>query len=80
MGEIYTCAHGLFCTKFNSKQLLFEQFFDIISNFASIQPENESTFPFQYNKIFETYISFESPGSTPGGETHECQLTFLYEI
>ncbi len=34
-------SHWLFCTKFNSQQLLFEQFFDIISNFGSIQVESE---------------------------------------
>ncbi len=28
-----------FCTKFSSQQLLFEQFFDIIFNFGSVQPE-----------------------------------------
>ncbi len=27
-----------FCTKFNSEQLLFEQFFDIIGNFGSVEP------------------------------------------
>ncbi len=33
-------------------QLLFEQFFDINGNFRSVQPESESTFPFQYNIMF----------------------------
>ncbi len=32
------CVYWLFCMKFNSKQLLFEQVFDIISNFCSIHP------------------------------------------
>ncbi len=27
----------IFCTKFNSQQLLFEQFFDIIGNICSVQ-------------------------------------------
>ncbi len=45
LGEIEVCDHWLFCTKFNSQQLLFEQFFDIIGNFCSFQPESESTFP-----------------------------------
>ncbi len=81
MGEIDICAHRLFCTNFNFKQLLFEKLFDIIGYFGSIQPENESTFAFQYNLIFETRHSFESPNSTGGGGgRHECPLTFLYEI
>ncbi len=41
-----------FCTKFNSQQLLFEQFFYIIGNFCGVQPESESTFPFQYAIMF----------------------------
>ncbi len=77
MGEIDKCAHGLFRTKFNSKQLLFEQFFDII---GSVQVKNESTFPFQYNIISETHQPFEPPSSTPAGDRHECPFTFLDEI
>ncbi len=77
MGKIDICARGLFCTKFNSKQPLAEQFFQIIGNFG---PGNESTFPFQYNIIFETCQSFEHPSSTPGVNRHECPLTSLYEI
>ncbi len=42
----------LSCTKFNSQQLLLEQFFDTIGNFGRVQPESESTFPFQYNIMF----------------------------
>ncbi len=80
MGEIDICAYGLFCAKFDSKQLLFEQFFDIIGNFSSVQSENEPTFPFQYSIIFETYQSFKTPSSTPGGDRHVRPLTFLYEI
>ncbi len=80
MGEIDICAHGLFCTKFNSKQPLVEQCFDIIGNFGSIQPEKESIFLFQYNIIFETYQFFEPPSSTPGGDRHEYPLTFLYKM
>ncbi len=59
MAKIYTCVHWLFCTKFNSQQCLFEQLFDIIGNFGSLQPKNESTFPFQCNIIFETHPPFE---------------------
>ncbi len=76
VGEIDICAHGLFCTKLNSTQLLFEQFFYIIGNLCSVQPENESTFPFQYNIIFETYQSFKSPISIPGGDRHVTPLLF----
>ncbi len=54
------CIHWLSCTKFNSQQPLFEQLFDVIGNFGSLQPKNESTFPFQCYIIFETYPSFES--------------------
>ncbi len=52
----------------------------LIGNYGSIQPENEFTFPFQYNIIFETYQSFKPPSSTPGGDTHEHSLTFLYKM
>ncbi len=55
VGEMDMCAHWLFCTKHNAQTLLFEQFFNIFSNFDSSQPENESTFQSQYTLIFETY-------------------------
>ncbi len=58
-------------------KLLFEGFFDIMRIFGSIPPESESTFPFQYNIIFETYQYFESHNSTPGGDRHVRPLTFL---
>ncbi len=80
LGEVDICAYWLFLTKFNSEQLLFEQFFDIIGNFDRVQPESESTFLFQYNIIFETYQSFETYSSTPGGDRHVHPLIFLYEI
>ncbi len=35
-----------FRTKFNSEQHLFEPFFDAMRIFGSIEPQNESTFPF----------------------------------
>ncbi len=37
-GEIGISAQGLFCTKFNSKQLLLEAFFDAMHIFGSIGP------------------------------------------
>ncbi len=46
--EIDMCARWLFCTKFNSEPLSFEQFFNIIGNFGSVQPWSESTSSFQY--------------------------------
>ncbi len=42
--------------------------------------KSESTFPLQYNIIFETYRSFELSSSTPEGGRHVCPQTFLYEI
>ncbi len=69
-----------FCKKFNSQQLLFEQFFDIIGNFGSLHPKNESIFLFQCNIIFETYQYIEPPSSTPGGGRAVRPMTFLYEI
>ncbi len=38
------CAHRLFCAKFISEKLLYEQYFEIFGNFGSLQPESESTF------------------------------------
>ncbi len=68
------------CTKFNSTQSLLKQFFYIIGDFGSLQPKNESTFPFQYNIIFKTYQSLKPPSSTPGGDRDVRPLTFLYEV
>ncbi len=45
--EIDMCAHWLFYTKFNSQELLFEQFFDIIFNFGVFSP-----------KLLKFHISF----------------------
>ncbi len=73
-------AHRLFCTKFNSEQPLFEQFFHIMRIFGSVQFESEPTFPLQYNIIFETYQSFEPSSTYPGGDRHVRSQTFLYEI
>ncbi len=36
---IEICACGLFRTKFNSEQLLFEAFFDVMRIFGSVEPE-----------------------------------------
>ncbi len=47
----------LFCTKFNAQQLLFGTLSDIMCIFGRVGPESESTFPFQYNIIVETYQS-----------------------
>ncbi len=48
LGEIDICARVLFCTKFNSEQLLFEAFFDVMHIFGGVEPQNESNFPFLY--------------------------------
>ncbi len=52
-GEVDICACWVFCKKFNAHYLLFEAFFDIMRIFGCVPPESESTFPFQYNIIFE---------------------------
>ncbi len=36
-GEIDICTRGLFCTKFNFQQLLFEPFFDVVHIFGSTE-------------------------------------------
>ncbi len=36
-GETDICAHRLFCTKFNFKQLLFEDFFDGMCIYGSVE-------------------------------------------
>ncbi len=38
MAEIDICAHGLFCMKFNFKQLLFKAFSDVMLIFGSVDP------------------------------------------
>ncbi len=40
------------CTEFNAQQLLFEAFSHIMRIFGSVEPQTESTSPFQYNIIF----------------------------
>ncbi len=65
------------CAEFNAQQLLFEAFSHIMRIFGSIEPQTESTFPFQYNIIFKTYQSLESLSSTLDGGRHTRPLTFL---
>ncbi len=66
--------------EFNAEQLLFEAFSHIMHIFRSIEPQTESTFPFLYIKIFQTWESFEPPSSILGGDGHMPLWTFLYEI
>ncbi len=72
-----TGAMGL-CTEFNAQQLLFEAFFHIMRIFGSVETQTESTFPLQYNIIFETYQSLEVLSSTLEEGRHVHPLTFLY--
>ncbi len=69
-------AMGL-CEVLDAQQLLFEAFSHIMRIFSSVQPQTESTFPFQYNIIFETYQSSEIPSSTLERDRHMRPLTFL---
>ncbi len=66
LGEIDKSARGLFYTKFNSEQLLFEPFFDRMRIFGIVKPKIECIFPFLKNIIFQTRQSFESFSSTMG--------------
>ncbi len=59
-------AIGLY-TEFNAEQLLFEAFSHIMRIFGSVEPQTESTFPFHYNIIFETYQFLEPLSSTLEG-------------
>ncbi len=67
-----------FCTESNAQLLLFEAF--TVGKFSSVEAKSKSTFPSEYDTIFETYQSFEPTSSTPGGDRHVCLVTFLYEI
>ncbi len=51
------CLMTFFCMKFGCEQLLFEQFFDIIGNFCSVQPKSEIYFPIlvHYNMYLQQY-------------------------
>ncbi len=52
--KVDMCVHGLCWTEFNVQQLLWETFSLIMRIFGSVESQTESTFPFQYNIIFET--------------------------
>ncbi len=80
LGEIDIWARGLFCTKFDSKQLLFEAFFHKMRIFGSIEPQSESNFPFLKIIRFQTYWSLEPSISPCGGSRHMRLRTFLYKI
>ncbi len=60
--------------KYNARILLFEQFIGVISNFGSVQPENEFTLPSRYNKIFETRV-----GQNPGAKGFQIEIQNLWE-
>ncbi len=72
--DICTCK--IFCRKFKSQQLLFEAFFNIIGIFSSTDSLSESTFPFQYIVIFETWQSLEPDSSIPRGDKRVRRLSF----
>ncbi len=59
-GKWDICARRLFCTKFNSEQLLFKPFFDVMRIFGSIEPQSEFNLPFLYIKRFWTYWSWQA--------------------
>ncbi len=63
----------------NSQQLLFKLLFDRISNFDSVQPDSESTFPFQSNKIFVTFQSLELPRAPLLREMDMCVHTLFVQ-
>ncbi len=46
MGEIDLCAQELFCMKFNSEQILFEPFFNVLRIFGITELQSESNRPF----------------------------------
>ncbi len=52
-GGIDMCAHGIFCTEFNAQLPLYgEAFSRTVHIFGSVEPQTESTFPFEYNVIY----------------------------
>ncbi len=61
VGEIDICAPRLLCMKFNSEQLLFDAFFDIMRIFGNIKSQSELTFPFHYIITFKIW-TFYQPG------------------
>ncbi len=69
-----------FCTEFNAQQLLFEAFSHIMRTFGSVESQIESTFPFYYNIIFETYQFLKPLSSTLEEGRHVRPLTFCTEF
>ncbi len=53
LGETDICAHWFFCTKVDVQEFLFEAFTHIMYIFGSVEPQTESTFPFNYIIVFE---------------------------
>ncbi len=78
--DVHIRAHKLFCTKFNSEQLLFEALLGVMRTFGSVDSYVECILPFLYRIIFQPYQSFEPPSSIPGGDRHRRSPTFLYKI
>ncbi len=65
--------------KFNFRQLLIEQFFDIICTFGSIQPKTEPTFPYQ--RIISKMVNLWWPVAPLLGQVEiYVQRVFLYKI
>ncbi len=56
------CPRRLFCTKFDSEQLLFQSFFDVMRIFGSVEPETKSTFNKFYKFWFVQFIKIVSWG------------------
>ncbi len=67
----------IFCRKWNSQQLLFQDFFHIIGISGSVEPQSQSIFLFQYIIQFQTWQSFEPSSSTLRRDRHVCPLSFL---
>ncbi len=78
--EIEMRTRGLFWTKFNSKKLLFEAFFNAMRIFGSVEPQIEYNLPFPYRIILRSCQSFETSNSTPGGDRHMLSQPFLDQI
>ncbi len=67
-GGIKIRVYWLICTKFNSGQLLFETFFDVIGNFCSIPPWSELFFSFWCIIFLSKKANFWSPLASILGE------------
>ncbi len=79
MGEMDICAGGLFCTKFNSEQLL--PFFDVMRIFGSIKPQSESNIAqiLLFEQFFDIISNFDSV--QPENEsTFPYQYNIIFEI